>query len=115
MSNHISAIPNLHSVIGATPGALIVSIKVIKRAASSHTNPANRRCPTLCHPAGQAPSYGPRRGLRDPGMHSEVLGAGSVRIWARSCAVLTGPSRRVVSSQRHASVSPTRKPRVTSR
>ena len=54
-----------------------------------------------CHPAGQAPSYGPRRGLRDPGMHSEVLGAGSVRIWARSCAVPTGPSGGVVSSQRH--------------
>ena len=47
LSNHISAIPNLLSVIGATPGALIVSIKVIKRAASGHTNPANRRLPTL--------------------------------------------------------------------
>ena len=67
MSNHISAIPNLLSVIGATPAALIVSIKVIKRAASGHTNPANRRCPTLLvaqRPRRQLVSYDPTAGDR---------------------------------------------------
>ena len=41
-----------------------MSIKVIKRAASGHTNPANRRCPTLLvaqRARGQLVSYDPTR------------------------------------------------------
>ena len=55
------------SLIGATPGALIVSIKVIKRAASGHTNPANRRWPTLLvaqRARRQLVSYDPTAGDR---------------------------------------------------
>ena len=43
-----------------------------------------------CHPAGRALFWGPRRGSRDPEIRSELPGVGFVRIWARSCVVLTG-------------------------
>ena len=58
-----------------------------------------------CHPAGRARSWGPRRASHNPDIHSGLLGAGSVRIWAQSYVVPTGLLEGVVPSQRRTGAS----------